>query len=66
LATFSINETNNRSAYACRANRTERSCGSCRTGRSRIALLALLGHRLFSTSRESQQQENDEPANLHD
>jgi hypothetical protein len=25
-----------------------------------------LGHRLFSASRESQQQENDEPANLHD
>jgi hypothetical protein len=66
LAAFSFNETNNRSAYACRANRTERSRGSCRTGRSRIALLALLGHRLFSASRESQQQENDEPANLHD
>ena len=63
LAAFSFDETNNCSAYAARPNRAERSC---RTGRSRVAFLAFLGHRLFSASRESQQQENDEPANLHD
>jgi hypothetical protein len=53
LAAFSFDETNNCSAYACRPNGAERSCGSCRTGRSRVAFLAFLGQRLFFASRES-------------